>query len=177
MDDPTTNHLPAFCAKRTLILGCGNWLFGDDGFGPVVVDYLLSHYRIPPDVYMMDVGTGVRKLLFTVALSSERPREIVIIDAIDKGRNPGEIFEISLDDFPIEKIDDFSLHQVPSSNLLRELRDVGIDIRVLVCQVARVPETVKPGLSDVLRKAVPEMARLIAQNYFRTEVVSCSRHV
>jgi coenzyme F420 hydrogenase subunit delta len=183
MDSKENSYLPDFCNKPVLILGCGNWLFGDDGFGPVVVDYLVSHYRIPPDVYVMDVGTGVRKLLFTITLSSERPREIVIIDAIDKvydlveGRKPGEIFELSVDDFPMEKIDDFSLHQVPSSNLLKELRDVGIDIRVMVCQVARIPKTVEPGLSDVLRKAVPEMARLIAQDYFRTEAVSCSGHV
>jgi coenzyme F420 hydrogenase subunit delta len=176
MDSEDNSFLPDFCTKPILILGCGNWLFGDDGFGPVVVDYLVSHYRIPSDVYVMDVGTGVRKLLFTVTLSSERPREIVIIDAIDKGKPPGEIFELSLDDFPMEKADDFSIHQVPSSNLLRELRDVGVDVRVMVCQVARIPKTVEPGLSDVLRKAVPEMARLITENYFRTEVVSCSKH-
>lgn len=177
MDSKDNSYLPDFCNKPVLILGCGNWLFGDDGFGPVVVDYLISHYRVPLDMYVMDVGTGVRKLLFTISLSSERPREIVIIDAIDKGRRPGEIFELWLDDFPTEKIDDFSLHQVPSSNLLKELRDVGIDIRVMVCQVARIPKTVEPGLSEVLRKAVPEMARLIAEDYFRTEAVSCSGHV
>jgi coenzyme F420 hydrogenase subunit delta len=176
MNSEANSYLPDFCTKPVLILGCGNRLFGDDGFGPAVIDYLLVHYEIPDDVYVMDVGTSVRKLLFTITLSPERPRQIVIIDAIDKGKSPGEIFELSLDDVPVEKKDDFSLHQVPSSNLAKELRDVGVDVRVMVCQVARIPKTVEPGLSEVLRKAVPEMARLIAENYFRTEVVSCSKH-
>jgi coenzyme F420 hydrogenase subunit delta len=176
MNKADRSFLPDFCTKPTLVLGCGNQLFGDDGFGPAVVDYLVSHYRVPPDVYVMDVGTGVRKLLFTLNLSTERPREIVIIDAIDKEEPPGEIFEISLDDFPTEKIDDFSLHQVPSSNLAKELRDAGVAIRVMVCQVGRIPTTVEPGFSEVLRKAIPEMARLIAEDYFHTEV-SCSKHV
>jgi coenzyme F420 hydrogenase subunit delta len=169
MNEENDNFLPEFCTKPTLILGCGNQLFGDDGFGPAVVDYLVSHYHVPSDVYVMDVGTGVRKLLFTLTLGSDRPREIVIIDAIDKGRNPGEIFELSLDDVPLEKKDDFSLHQVPSSNLAKELRDAGVDIRVMVCQVACIPKTVEPGLSEVLWKAVPKMGRLIAEDYFCTE--------
>ena len=160
------NILPDFCTKRTLILGCGNWLFGDDGFGPAVIKYLLEHYEIPDDVYVMDVGTGIRKLLFTLSLSSVRPQQIVIIDAIDKGRNPGEIFELSLDDLPAEKIDDFSLHQVPSSNLARELRDAGVCIRVIVCQVAHIPEGVQPGLSAILQQAVPRVGERIAEDYF-----------
>lgn len=157
--------LPDFCTKRTLILGCGNQLFGDDGFGPAVIEYLLAHYKVPDDVYMMDVGTGVRKLLFTLSLSPERPDQIILIDAVDKGRAPGEIFELSLEDLPLEKIDDFSLHQVPSSNLARELREAGIAIHVLACQVGTIPESVKPGLSDALKNAVPKMCAEIAKGF------------
>ena len=166
MENGMEKILPDFCTKRTLILGCGNVLFGDDGFGPAVVEYLQSHYRIPDDVYLMDAGTGVRKLLFTLALSPERVRQIIIVDAVDKGRIPGETFEISLEDVPREKTDDLSLHQVPSSNLAKDLRDIGIDIHILVCQVAAIPEIVRPGLSDSIMDAVPKMSNLIARGYF-----------
>ncbi len=73
--------LPAFCHARVLILGVGNLLFGDDGFGPAVVEDLLQNYAIPEDIYVMDVGTGVRKLLFTLLLGDVQPAEIVIVDA------------------------------------------------------------------------------------------------
>ncbi len=159
----SNEYLPAFCGKKTLILGCGNMLFGDDGFGPAVIDYLTSNYRIPDDVYVMDAGTGVRKLLFTLLLSPQHPKEIIILDAADKGRAPGEVFELRLGDLPAEKIDDFSLHQVPTSNLARELKDAGVRVRVLLCQPGPLPRSVSPGLSEPVRGAVASAAALVAE--------------
>jgi coenzyme F420 hydrogenase subunit delta len=160
-------QLPVYCRKKILIAGCGNKLFGDDGFGPEVVDYLTDHYEIPEDVCLLDVGTGIRKILFTLTLSEARPEEIVIIDAVDKGREPGEIFDILLEEVPIEKTDDFSMHQVPSSNLLKELQDLcSVKVKVMVCQIRTIPETMQSGLSEPLEKAVPLMAKKIADKYF-----------
>jgi coenzyme F420 hydrogenase subunit delta len=159
--------LPDYCRKEILIAGCGNKLFGDDGFGPEVVEYLTKHYSIPENVCLMDVGTSIRKILFTISLSESRPELIVIIDAVDKGRSPGEIFEISLDEVPEEKIDDFSIHQVPSSNLLKEIQDLcSVRVRVMACQVKAIPEKIKPGLSESVKKAVPIMAQKIAEEHF-----------
>jgi len=161
-------QLPVYCRKEILIAGCGNMLFGDDGFGPEVVEYLLSRYDIPDHICLLDVGTGIRKILFTIVLSEARPNLIVIIDAVDKGRKPGEIFEITLDEIPHEKTDDSSIHQVPSSNLLKELQDLcAVKVRVLVCQIEAIPETMQAGLSEPVQKAVPLLAQRIAAEYFR----------
>jgi len=161
------DQLPEYCRKEILIAGCGNKLFGDDGFGPEVVEYLTDHYNIPENICLVDVGTGVRKILFTISLSDVRPKIIVIIDAVDKGRKPGEIFDISLEEIPIEKIDDFSMHQVPSSNLLKELQDLcSVKVRVKACQIQAIPETIQSGLSEPVKKAVPLMAQKIAEEYF-----------
>jgi len=161
------DRLPEYCRKEILIAGCGNKLFGDDGFGPEVVDYLTDHYNIPENVCLADVGTSIRKILFTISLSDVRPKIIVIIDAVDKRRKPGEIFDISLDEIPKEKIDDFSIHQVPSSNLLKELQDLCL-VKVIVkaCQTQAIPETIQSGLSEPVKKAVPLMAQRIAEEYF-----------
>jgi coenzyme F420 hydrogenase subunit delta len=162
-------QFPIYCQKEILIAGCGNKLFGDDGFGPEVVEYLLSHYNIPNNICLLDVGTGIRKILFTISLSEPRPKVIVIIDAVDKGRKPGEIFEITLDEIPQEKIDDFSMHQVPTSNLLRELRDFcSVKVIVMACQIKTIPETMQSGLSEPVKKAVPLMAQRIVDEYFRS---------
>ncbi|MGB2906533.1 MAG: hydrogenase maturation protease, partial [Candidatus Aminicenantaceae bacterium] len=112
-------------------------------------------------------GTGIRKILFTLTLSEARPETIVIIDAVDKGRKPGEIFDISLENIPEEKIDDFSMHQVPSSNLLKELQDIcGVRVVIKACQIKTIPDTIQPGLSEPLQKAVPLMAQEIADEFF-----------
>jgi coenzyme F420 hydrogenase subunit delta len=159
--------VPTYCHKDILIAGVGNVLFGDDGFGPEVIDYLNNNYRIPDNVCLADAGTGIRKILFTISLSDIRPKTIVIIDAVDKGKKPGEVFDILLDELPVEKIDDFSIHQVPSSNLLKELQDLcNVKVVIKVCQIKEIPETIQSGLSDPLKKAVPTLAEKIAEEYF-----------
>jgi coenzyme F420 hydrogenase subunit delta len=160
-------EVPDFCRKPTLILGCGNILFGDDGFGCAVVQHLETSGSVPEEAYIAEAGTGVRKLLFTLCLSPVRPRRVLIVDAFDVGRRPGEIFEIDPADIPAIKCDDFSMHQVPTSNLLRELQDqCGVEVRVLACQTAPLPDQVSVGLSEPVERAVDLAARWIVGEYF-----------
>jgi len=159
--------LPDFCGKPTLVLGVGNTLFGDDGFGCAVIEYVESHCSIPEDVCLLDVGTGVRKLLFTLCLSPIRPKQLIIIDAIDVGRAPGEIFEIDPAELPTSKLDDFSLHQLPTSNMLRELQETcGVKVRVLACQTGPLPEEICEGLSEAVSNAIPRAADWLIGHYF-----------
>ena len=151
--------LPDFCCKQKLVLGVGNALFGDDGFGCAVIEYVESHYQLPADVCLLDAGTGVRKLLFTLCLSPVRPQRLILVDAIDAGRTPGEIFEINPSDIPPAKLDDFSLHQLPTSNMLRELQETcSVEVRVLACQTGPLPAEVREGLSEAVANAVPRAA-------------------
>jgi coenzyme F420 hydrogenase subunit delta len=158
--------LPDFCLKPTLVLGIGNLLFGDDGFGCAVVDYVEKHDSVPEAVCLLDAGTSVRKLLFTLCLSPIRPRRVLILDAIDAGRTPGELFEINPADIPPVKLDDFSLHQLPTSNLLRELQEsCGVEVRVLACQTGPLPEEISPGLSPPIQAAVSRAAEWLISEY------------
>jgi coenzyme F420 hydrogenase subunit delta len=168
MQETDKSDLPEFCLASTLVLGCGNILFGDDGFGCALVEHVNSHHRTPEDVCMLDAGTGVRKLLFTLSLSPVRPRRLLIVDAVDTGRAPGEIFEIDPSEIPAVKMDDFSMHQIPTSNLLRELQDAcGVEVRVLACQTGPLPEEICPGLSPPVRAALPRAAEWLVREYFR----------
>ncbi len=158
--------LPSFCHARVLILGVGNVLFGDDGFGPEVIDYVSRHFIARTDICMMDVGTGARKVLFTVALSEVRPQELLIVDAVDWGRKIGEVLEIAADALPVTKVDDFSLHQVPTSNLLRELQErCGLKVSILACDVGQIAQEIQPGLSPAIQSAVVSAAQTIAARY------------
>ena len=158
--------LPAFCRAKIVILGVGNVLFGDDGFGPAVAEYLVSHYQIPDDMYVMDVGTGVRKLLFTLLLSETRPEEIVIVDAVDWGQTAGRVATIPVEALPTNKLDDFSLHQVPTSNMLRELQDqCGVKVTVIVCDVGPIVQEMRSGLSALSRQAVDKVGQQLARRF------------
>jgi len=155
------NVAPEYAKKRVLILGCGNMLFGDDGFGPATVEHMQKNCIVPGDVHVMDVGTGAGRILFTMALSEEKPEKIIILDAVDLKRKPGEIFEIAIEDIPEGKASDLTFHLFPTVALLKELQDTGgIDIIILACQVEKMPELVDLGLSETVKKSVPKAAEI-----------------
>jgi len=153
--------LPDYVKKRVLILGVGNVLFGDDGFGPAAADYLQKNYKIPDDTYVMDIGISAGDMLFNIALSQRKPEKIIIIDAVNMQKEPGTLFPMSVDELPDSKLADFSTHFFPAKALLKTLRDeMGIDIIILACQANRVPDVVSPGLSEVATNALPKAAEM-----------------
>jgi coenzyme F420 hydrogenase subunit delta len=119
-------------------------------------------------VCVLDAGSSVREILFDTILADRKPSKIVIVDAMDCGRRPGELFWLDIDALPKIKLDDFSMHQIPTSNLLRELRNLcGIEVRVMACQVSGDTDAVNPGLSAPVREAVDKAARTLAEKHFK----------
>ncbi|MFH1058498.1 MAG: hydrogenase maturation protease [Pseudomonadota bacterium] len=152
-------------SQPLLAFGCGNTLLGDDGFGPAVIEHLLAHHRLPAGAAALDLGTSSRDYLFDLLLSPVKPRLLIIIDAADPaGLAPGRLMELPLADIAPEKVNDFSLHQFPSVNLLQELAEAGgVRVRVLAVKAGSIPETVCPGLSPAVAAAVPLAAAWVAQ--------------
>jgi len=154
--------IPDIPNKNVLIFGCGNILFSDDGFGPRVAEELLKNYQLPENVGVINAGTSIRNILFDIALSEKKPEKIIIIDAIDAGKTPGEIFELPIDEIPEKKIDDFSMHQLPTSNLLKELKDLcKVDVIIIACQVENILAEVSTDISKKLIDAIPEVCKRI----------------
>jgi coenzyme F420 hydrogenase subunit delta len=153
----------------TVVFGCGNVLMGDDGFGPGVIEYLEQHHVLPKGVMALDVGTSIRDLLFDLLLSPLKPRRIFIVDAVsESGRQPGDIFELPLRQIPQCKVNDFSVHQFPSLNLLQELNDGGgVEVRILAAQTGYIPDEVQSGLSSAVQAAIPKACDWILEEIKR----------
>jgi coenzyme F420 hydrogenase subunit delta len=142
--------------KSILIFGCGSILWGDDGFGPAVIQHLMENYPLPDEVLALDVGTSIRDILFDLILSEKKPERVIIVDAVEyPERRPGEVFEIAVAGIPEQKATDFSLHQFPTVNLLQELQEQsGIQVKIIVAQIETIPQEVAPGLSQTMQGAV-----------------------
>jgi coenzyme F420 hydrogenase subunit delta len=151
--------------KKVLILGCGNVLMGDDGFGPAVIKRLQQQHQLPDYAHAEDVGTSVRDVLFNITLLGGCPERIIVLDAAEEpNRKPGDVFEISVDRIPEKKVIDYSFHQFPTTNLLKEIQDqCGVKITVIVAQTSGKLEEVKPGLSPPVRAAVSRAAHKVME--------------
>ena len=79
-----------------LVLGIGNLLWADEGFGVRAVEALDATWRFPAQVDLVDGGTqGLALLPYVCAASS-----LLIFDAVDFGLAPGEICVVHGDDVP-----------------------------------------------------------------------------
>ena len=161
LEDADMDPVFDYCKERVLIIGCGNPLFGDDGFGPAVIKELEGRPGLE-GIYLLDAGTSARNVLFNIMLSEKVPDAIVIIDSIGKGKGPGKVFELGMDDLSIEKSDDFQFHFVPAGNMLRQIRDEkGVRVIIIACEAVSIPkETMHMGLSDEVRASIPVAAEL-----------------
>jgi coenzyme F420 hydrogenase subunit delta len=158
-----SHNPPSPPPPSVVIFGCGNVLLGDDGFGPAVIT-ALQDTGLPKTVRTIDAGTGIREyLLDYLLLPASRPALLIVVDAgYEENAPPGRVRECRPAAIPTRKIHDFSLHQFPTINLLKELQEeTGIKVVLLIAQTAVVPDHIAPGLSAAMNAAVPEACRRI----------------
>lgn len=84
-------HRESRIEHRVLILGIGNILLKDEGFG-VHVAHELQKHNLPGNVEVVDGGTAGLDIL----LSQEGLYKLVVIDAIRDGNEPGTIYKTRL---------------------------------------------------------------------------------
>ncbi len=73
--------------EKTVILGLGNLLYGDEGFGVRLAQHLYAHWDFPPGVSVVDGGTQGQTLLTFV----EEADSLLVLDAVDFGLEEGEL--------------------------------------------------------------------------------------
>ncbi|PDT90879.1 HyaD/HybD family hydrogenase maturation endopeptidase [Bradyrhizobium sp. Y36] len=93
---------------RILVLGIGNILWADEGFGVRVVEEFHRRYAVPDNVTILDGGT---QGLYLVNYLEEADR-LIVFDAIDYGLAPGELKLVRDDEVPrFTGAKKMSLHQ------------------------------------------------------------------
>ena len=83
-------------AYETLVLGIGNVLWADEGFGIRAVEALNARYAFPDDVRVMDGGTQGIFLLPWVTSA----KRLLILDAVDFGMEPASLRMVKGEDVP-----------------------------------------------------------------------------
>jgi hydrogenase maturation protease len=141
----------------TLIAGIGNILLGDDGLGPAVVRYLQQHCELPPGVEAVDLGTPGLDL----ALYLSRCDKVILVDAVDAPGMPGELrMYRGAELFLHPAAPRMSPHDPGLQETLLYLQLAGSGPQEVVL-IGAIAEVTDPGigLSEALRRAVPELAR------------------
>jgi hydrogenase maturation protease len=99
---------------EVLVLGIGNLLWADEGFGVRAVEALHAAYEFPPGVTLQDGGTLGLMLYEPVACA----RRVLVFDAIDFGLPPGTLRVLRDGEVPAWGRTKLSPHQTSFNDVL-----------------------------------------------------------
>jgi hydrogenase maturation protease len=156
-----------------LVLGIGNLLWADEGFGVRVVETLYRQYELPANVVLMDGGTQGVYLVHHI-LEAE---VLVVFDAVDYGLAPGTLKQVHDADVPhFMGAKKMSLHQTGFQEVLAMAEMMGgYPQHVLLVGVQ--PEQLEDyggSLTDTVKSRV-EPAIGIALDYLTSFGISAKR--
>jgi hydrogenase maturation protease len=145
-------------SERTVVIGLGNPLMGDDGLGLAALETLRADYLVPPEVELVDGGTWGMNLLPTI----EDATHVILIDAIDVGLPPGTPVRLARAELPRYLATKISPHQVDLRDVLAlaELRGtLPADTVALGLQPTRV--SLGTALSHPVRRRLGELVATV----------------
>lgn len=118
-------------SPHIMILGIGNILFSDEGFGIRVVERLADLYEFSENISVVDGGVLGINLLGIISEADH----LIVVDAVRKGEKPGTMIRLEGDELQARIRAKNSLHQVDFLEALT------------MCQVFdKVPQTVVLGV-------------------------------
>jgi hydrogenase maturation protease len=142
-------------------MGLGNILLGDEGVGVHAVHHLRKRYHFDPPIEIVDGGTlGLDLLPFF-----DNSDNILFVDAVDFGKEPGYVGEIEDGSIPTALQTKLSVHHIGIPDLL--LAGLWMDRKPKrICLIGIQPESLAMGLelSEPLKSKMEELVeRVIAK--------------
>ena len=103
--------------SEVTVLGIGNTILTDEGFGVRVVEFLQQNYKFSDNVALIDGGTlGVELQHFIVGT-----QKLLIIDSIDGGAAAGTTFHLRDDEILKHFTQKISAHEIGIQDILTML--------------------------------------------------------
>ena len=145
-------------SEATLVIGLGNPLMGDDGLGLAALERLSSQWALPSGVKLIDGGTWGLNLLPLI----EAADQVLFLDAVDAGRQPGAPVELAGDQLPGRLGLKLSSHQIELREVLALARLRDTLPSTMVC-LGLQPASIelRHGLSPVIQERLDGLVRAV----------------
>ena len=158
---------------RGLILGIGNVLWADEGFGVRCVEALSEAWTFPENVTLLDGGTqGLYLLPFL-----EEADVLVVFDAVDYGLAPGTLKIVEGDEVPrFMGAKKMSLHQTGFQDVIATAQLMGYcpDVLILIgCQPEEL-EDYGGGLRDIVAAQIEPAIAIALEKLSEHGVQACT---
>ena len=148
---------------KILILGVGNLILKDDGFGVHLINELKSA-DFPDNVTLLEAGTVSHQL---IPLLHEIDH-LIVIDVVEADDVPGSLFRFTPEDMQFSSERMVSLHQISLIDVLRMTELTGKRPATVIIGVQpKDVSTWSLELSDELKAVMPKVKQLLADELDR----------
>ncbi len=153
MDD-LTSKIKRRIKGSVAVVGIGNPLRGDDGFGPKLIEALNG--RVEAAVF--DCGTAPEN--YIIPILSSNPGTIILLDACDFNGSPGEARVFDIEEISSKGL---AIHDI-SPRLIADLFKTG-DSKINIFMVAIQPKDTSFGsaLSGEIRAGIERLQKILSQ--------------
>jgi hydrogenase maturation protease len=143
--------------QKVLILGVGNLLLKDDGFGVHLINSLKDTV-FPENIKVLEAGTVSHQLIPLL----HEVDFLIVIDVVEAGDTPGSLFRFSPDDMKFASVQKVSLHQISLIDVLHMAELTGRKPRTVIIGVQpRDVSSWSLELSDELKAVIPRVRELV----------------
>ena len=154
------------------VLGIGNIILRDEGFGVRAVEYLEEHYRFSPDVRLLDGGTLGPELLHFLTGTEK----LLILDAVSGDGAPGTVYRFENDAVMAHFQEKVSSHEIGIQDVLAWLTVTERAIpNVVVLGMQPYEVTAGLSLSPQMAAALPHFAHRAVEELVRWGIVPAER--
>lgn len=144
--------------EKITILGLGNILLGDEGFGVHFVRWFGERHKLPENVRVVDGGVLGYTLLDIICNCDH----LLIIDAIKAGDEPGSIYRFTREELESKMPPPTSAHEVTFQDVLFKAELIGeIPSVVFLCIVPGYYGEMDLEMSPEMRGRFPVMEMLL----------------
>jgi len=153
--------------RKILILGVGNLLLRDDGFGVHFINSLKEN-TFPDNITLLEAGTVSHQL---IPLLHETDF-LIVVDVVDAGDKPGSIFRFSPNDMKFASEQQVSLHQISLTDVLHMAALTGKRPDTIIIGVQPKDTTSwSLELSDEVKAVLPRVRELVMEELRRVQAV------
>ena len=146
------------------VLGIGNIILRDEGFGVRAVEYLEEHFHFPHDVRLLDGGTLGPELLHFVTGTEK----LLILDAVSGDGAPGTVYRFENDAVMAHFQEKVSSHEIGIQDVLAWLTVTDRPIpNVVVLGMQPYELTAGLTLSTEMAAALPGFAQRAVEELTR----------
>jgi len=150
--EPLFEQLNHLRSSRTVILGIGNPLKGDDGVGPFVCQQL-QHSKIGAEI--IDAGTVPENYIQVIV--KKAPAVLLVIDAVDFGAEAGAI-EV----FKPEQLSSYAIStHALSPRLFVDMLSQQIKVEVYFIGIQPAQTHLGQSVSPQVKKSVQRLSRIL----------------